>query len=84
MASRLFKLIKGYFSFKADSKKRLFELFITSVLARVSLLPLPFIAAKIIDYITIKNYKQALLFVLIFALSSSLSVSSPVAKICPR
>lgn len=74
MASRLFKLIKGYFSFKADSKKRLFELFITSVLARVSLLPLPFIAAKIIDYITIKNYKQALLFVLIFALSSSLSV----------
>ena len=74
MWSRLFKLIKRYFSFNADSKKRLTELFITSVLARVTLLPLPFIAAKIIDYITLKNYNQALLFVVIFALSAFLSV----------
>lgn len=74
MASRFLKLIKRYFSFKADSKKLVIQLFITSMFARVSLLPLPFIAAKIIDYITLNNYKFAFLSVLAFAISAFIAV----------
>lgn len=74
MFSNLFNLIKKYFSFKADSKIRLIELFITSVMTKMILLPLPFIAAKIIDYITLKNYHNAFLFVMVFGLISFLSV----------
>ena len=74
MFSRIYKIVKRYFNFKADSKARLVELFITSLFNRVSLLPLPFIASRIVDYITKENYKSALIYVLIFALSSFLSV----------
>ena len=73
MFSRIYKIVERYFNFKADSKARLVELFITSLFNRVSLLPLPFIASRIVDYITKENYKSALIYVLIFALSSFLS-----------
>ena len=74
MFSRIYKIVKKYFNFKADSKARLIELFITSLFNRVSLLPLPFIASKIVDYITKENYRFALIYVLIFAISSFFSV----------
>lgn len=74
MFSKIYNIIKKYFAFKADSKKRLIELFLTSMFARVSLLSLPFIAAKIIEYVTDKEYNAALLFSLMFGLCAFVSV----------
>lgn len=74
MFKKIYKIVKTYFAFKADSKERLRELFITSLLSKTSMLPLPFIAAKIIDYVTIKDYNTALIFALIFGICSFISV----------
>lgn len=57
MFKRLYIIVKKYFALKADSKKRLIELFITSFLARTTLLLLPFIASMIVDAVTVKNYE---------------------------
>lgn len=70
MFKRLYVIVKKYFALKADSKKRLIELFITSFLSRTTLLILPFIASKIVDAVTIKNYEQAFCYVGLFALSA--------------
>ena len=59
MFKRIILIIKKYYSLKADSKKLLIELFITSFFARTTLLTLPYIAAKIIDFLTENNYKYA-------------------------
>lgn len=74
MFSRFIKLIMRYFSLGGNSKKRLVILFITSIFSRLSMLPLPFIAAKIIDYITHQDYKSALVCVFIFFIASIISV----------
>ncbi len=74
MFSRFVKLVKRYFDLKGNSKKRLIILFITSTIARLTMLPLPFVASKIIDFITIHNYRGALLYVFIFFIASIISV----------
>lgn len=70
MFKRFYLIVKKYFDFKADSKKRLIELFTTSLLARITLLTLPFIASKIVSFITDKNYKYAFLGTLLFGVCS--------------
>ncbi len=73
MFKRLYIIIKKYFDIKANSKKILIELFITSLIARVSLLTLPFIASEIVDFITNKDYNAALTYSLIFGLFAFLA-----------
>lgn len=75
MFKRLYIIVKKYFALKADSKKRLIELFITSFLARTTLLLLPFIASMIVDAVTVKNYEQAFYYVALFAISALLSTT---------
>ncbi|MGN0973126.1 MAG: ABC transporter ATP-binding protein [Bacilli bacterium] len=70
MFKRFYLIVKKYFGFKADSKKRLLELFVTSLFARVSLLTLPFIASKIVSLVTDKNYKYAFIYVFVFGICS--------------
>lgn len=73
MFKRLYIIVKKYFSIKADSKRILIELFITSLFSRVSLLTLPFIASEIVNFITDKDYKMALIYSLIFGLFAFLA-----------
>ncbi len=70
MFKRFYFIVKKYFGFKADSKKRLRELFVTSLFARVSLLTLPFIASRIVSFVTVKNYKYAFFFTFLFGICS--------------
>ena len=76
MFKRLYLIVKKYFSLKADSKKRLIELFITSFFARTLLLTLPFVAAKIVDFLTESNYKYAIIYSFIFIICSFISISA--------
>lgn len=76
MFKRLYLIVKKYFCLRADSKKRLVELFITSFLARTSLLTLPFVAAKIVDFLTDKNYNYALIFSFVFIICAFLSIAA--------
>lgn len=75
MFKRLYLIVKKYLSLGADSKKRLIELFITSFFARTSLLTLPFIAAKIVDFLTEKNYNYALIFSFAFIIFAFLAIA---------
>ena len=68
MLKEFFDIIKKYFSFKADNKKYIIYLFSTSFLARTSLLILPFIASKIIGFLTNEDFKLAFIFAFIFVL----------------
>ena len=73
MFKRLYIIVRKYFNIKANNKKILIELFITSLIARVSLLTLPFIASKIVGFISNKDYKTALIYSLVFGLFSFLA-----------
>lgn len=74
MFRRLYFIVKKYFSFKADSKKKLIELFITSFFARTSLLTLPYVAAKIVDFLTEHDYKYALIYAHVFIICAFLAI----------
>ena len=74
MFSSFLDIIKKYFSFKADNKKYIIYLFITSVLSRISLLLLPFLASKIVGSLTDKDFKMAFILVFILVLWSFFSV----------
>lgn len=73
MFKRLYIIVRKYFDIKANNKKILIELFITSLMARVSLLTLPFIASKIVGFISNKDYKTALIYSLVFGLFAFLA-----------
>ncbi len=73
MFKRLYIIVRKYFDIKANNKKILIELFITSLMARVSLLMLPFIASKIVGFISNKDYKTALIYSLVFGLFAFLA-----------
>lgn len=74
MFKRFYLLIKKYFSFKADSKKRLIQLFVSSFFARITLLLLPFIASLIVSAVTDRDFKMAFILVLIFGIASFVAV----------
>lgn len=76
MFKRIILIIKKYYSLKADSKKLLIELFITSFFARTTLLTLPYIAAKIIDFLTENNYKYAFIYSFIFIICGFLAIAA--------
>ncbi len=71
---RYYKIIKRYFSLGANNKKCLFHLFLSAFLRSITLLALPFIASKIIDSLTSKNYLLAFYQVLLFLVSSLIYV----------
>lgn len=71
---RYYNIIKKYFLLGANNKKCLFHLFLSAFLRSISLLALPFIASKIVDSLTSKDYLLAFYQVILFLLSSLIYV----------
>ena len=74
MIKRYYLIAKKYFSLKVSDKKLLFHLFFSNLLRSVSLLLIPFVASKVVEFATIKDYKLTLICSIIFLLVSLLYV----------
>lgn len=70
MIKRYYLIAKKYFSLKVSDKKLLFHLFFSNLLRSVSLLLIPFVASKVVEFATIKDYKLTLICSIIFLLVS--------------
>lgn len=70
MIKRYYLIIKKFFSLGANNKKLLFHLFFSAFLRSLSLLLIPFTASKIVEYATISDFKMAIIWVIIFFISS--------------
>ncbi len=66
MFKRYIVMIKKYNSFKIVKKSSLILFFIFTVLKNLSVLLIPYTAAKIIEYLPSRDYKQSLIWVLLF------------------
>ncbi|MCI8347488.1 MAG: ABC transporter ATP-binding protein [Bacilli bacterium] len=66
MIKRYYKIVKKYFSLKADSKKCLFHIFLSALLKIIMMAILPFLAAKIVGSATAKDFQLAFFDTLIF------------------
>ena len=74
MIKRYSLIIKKYFSLGANDKRLLFHLFFSAFIRSCSLLLIPFMAAKVVEAATIKDYKLTLICSIIFLLVSLLYV----------
>ena len=70
MIKRYYLIAKKYFSLKVSDKKLLFHLFFSNLLRSFSLLLIPFVASKVVEFATIKDYKLTLICSIIFLLVS--------------
>ncbi len=70
MFKRYYVIVKKFFSLKAYSKKLLFYLFLSAFLRSCSLLLIPITASKIVEYATITDYVMAVVWSVLFLLSS--------------
>lgn len=74
MIKRCFLEVKQYFSLGANNKKNLIHLFISAFLRSVSILLIPFMASKIIEYITQYDLRMTLVSTMLFLSVSCLYV----------
>lgn len=70
MIKGYYLIVKKFFSLGANNKKLLFHLFFSSFLRSVSLLLIPFTTSKIVEYTTINDFKTAIIWVVLFLISS--------------
>ena len=70
MIKRYYLIIKKFFILGANNKKLLFHLFFSAFLRSISLLLIPFTASKIVEYATISDFKTAIIWVILFFVSS--------------
>lgn len=74
MIKRYYLILKKFFSLGANNKCLLFHLFFSSLLRSISLLLIPFMAAKIVEFATIKDYKTTFICAIIFLVVSLIYV----------
>ncbi len=66
MINKILKIVKLYFSFNVNSKKRLIILFIMALLKTLSILLIPLTTASIVEFATSDNFEKAYLYGLLF------------------
>lgn len=66
--------MKKFFSLGANNKKLLFHLFFSALLRSISLLIIPFTASKIIEFVTINDFKTSFIWIILFLVSSFIYV----------
>ena len=66
--------MKKFFSLGANNKKLLFHLFFSALLRSISLLIIPFTASKIIEFVTIYDFKTSFIWIILFLVSSFIYV----------
>ena len=74
MIKRYYSILKKFFSLGANNKRLLFHLLFSSFLRSISLLLIPFMAAKIVEFATIKDYKTTFICAIIFLVVSLIYV----------
>lgn len=74
MIKQYYLIIKKFFSLGANNKKYLFNLFFSSFIKSASFLLIPFVAAKIVKYATINDYKTTGIYILLFLICSLIHV----------
>lgn len=74
MIKRYYLIVKKFFSFGANNKKLLFHLFFSAFLRSLSLLLIPFTASMIVKYAAISDFNRAIIWILIFLISSLIYV----------
>ena len=75
MIKRYYLIVKKYFKLGANNKRLLFHLFISALLRSLSLLLIPYMASKVVEYATIGDYKTTLTFSLLFLIVSLIYVA---------
>lgn len=75
MIKRYYLIVKKYFKLGANNKKLLFHLFISALLRSLSLLLIPYMASKVVEYATIGDYKTTLTCSLLFLIVSLIYVA---------
>ena len=74
MIKRYYLIVKKFFSLGANNKKLLFHLFFSAFLRSLSLLLIPFTASMIVKYATISDFNRAIIWIIIFLISSLIYV----------
>lgn len=74
MIKRYYLIVKKFFSLGANNKKLLFHLFFSAFLRSLSLLLIPFAASMIVKYATISDFNRAIIWIIIFLISSLIYV----------
>ena len=72
---RFYKVVRRFFSLGATDKVLLFHLFFSSTMRTLSVLILPYVASRIVDFATEQDWQRAFLEVGIFALSAIVCVA---------
>lgn len=74
MIKRYYLIVKKFFCLGANNKKLLFHLLFSAFLRSTSLLLIPFTSSKIVECATISDYNLAVVWTIIFLISSLLYV----------
>lgn len=74
MIKRYYLILKKFFSLGANNKVLLFHLFFSAFLRSTSLLLIPFMAAKVVEFATIQDYKTTFICAIIFLIVSLIYV----------
>lgn len=74
MIKRYYLILQKFFSLKAHDNRLVFHLFFSALLRSISLLLIPFAAAKVVEFATIKDYQTTFLYATIFLIVSFIYV----------
>lgn len=74
MIKRYYLILQKFFSLKAHDNRLVFHLFFSVLLRSISLLLIPVVAAKVVEFATIKDYQTTFLYATIFLIVSFIYV----------
>lgn len=74
MIKRYYLILQKFFSLKAHDNCLVFHLFFSALLRSISLLLIPVVAAKVVEFATIKDYQTTFLYATIFLIVSFIYV----------
>ena len=74
MIKRYYLILQKFFSLKAHDNRLVFHLFFSALLRSISLLLIPVVAAKVVEFATIKDYQTTFLYDTIFLIVSFIYV----------
>ena len=74
MIKRYYLILQKFFSLKAHDNRLVFHLFFSDLLRSISLLLIPVVAAKVVEFATIKDYQTTFLYATIFLIVSFIYV----------
>ena len=69
MIKRYYLILQKFFSLKAHDNRLVFHLFFSALLRSISLLLIPVVAAKVVEFATIKDYQTTFLYATIFLIA---------------